>query len=190
MRLIVVRHGETIENRENICQGQTDGTLSELGIEQVKKLALRLKDENFDLIYSSDLGRAVNTAKEIVKYHPELKLNLDKRLRERHIAKIAGKKFPENFDWDNLPDGSETRQDLFDRVKNFFEELYLKHKGQTVLVVTHGGVKIISLLIAYNKPLSEFLSLRGIKNTSVSIFDMEEDGNHKIHLVNCTKHLD
>jgi len=189
MRLIVVRHGETIENREKICQGQTDGTLSELGIKQAKKLALRLRDEKFDRVYSSDLGRAVNTAKEIMRYHPDLKLKLDKRLRERHIAEIAGQKFSKDFDWNNLPKGSETRQDLYDRVKNFLDELYSKHKDKTVLIVTHGGVKIIFLLIAYNKPLSDFLSFRGIKNTSVSIWDMEEEGNYKVHLVNCTKHL-
>ena len=65
MILTLVRHGETIENKEKIIMGQLDGTLSELGIQQAKKLAERLKDERFDYIFSSDLARAANTAKEI-----------------------------------------------------------------------------------------------------------------------------
>lgn len=190
MKLIIVRHGETIENKEKIFQGQSHGTLSELGIEQAKKLALRLKDEKFDAIYSSDLGRAVNTAKEILKYHPNLKLNLDKRLRETHIQGLEGMKIPENFDWDNLPKGSETRADVYKRAKEFIEEIYPKNKDKTLLLVTHGGFKMAILVFIHNLPLSEFERFSKLQNTSVSIFDIGENGNHKIHLINCIKHLE
>ena len=67
MKLIIARHGETEENKKGILQGHLPGKLTELGIEQSKKLALRLKNEKIDAIYSSDLARASNTAKEIIK---------------------------------------------------------------------------------------------------------------------------
>ena len=190
MRLIVVRHGETIENKNGIHQGHTDGTLSKLGVEQAKKLALRLKDEKFDVVYSSDLGRTVNTAKEIMKYHPELKLNLDKRLRERHISQIAGKKFPENFDWENLPEGSEYWEDVQTRLKEFLDEIYSKHKNDEVLLVTHGGIKLVLIAMLKNKPLLATVKYSVVDNASVSVFEIEKDGDHKIHLLNCTKHLE
>ena len=187
MRLIVVRHGETIENKNNICQGQIEGTLSKLGIKQAKKLALRLKNEKFDSIYSSDLGRAVNTSKEIMKYHSDLKLKLDKRLRERYMGKWQGKPFGKLED---VSKDSETDEEMYNRVKDFLDEIYQKHKGETVLVVSHGGAKMMFLLLAHNKPISDYMSFFGLKNTSVSIFDIKENGNHKIHLENCTKHLE
>ncbi len=72
MKLIITRHGETEENRTGIVQGHLPGQLSESGIEQAQKLALRLKGEKIDVIYSSDLDRASDTAKEIAKDHPSV----------------------------------------------------------------------------------------------------------------------
>ncbi|GBE19836.1 glucosyl-3-phosphoglycerate phosphatase [archaeon BMS3Abin17] len=69
MKLILVRHGETEENKRREIMGQKQGTLSSLGIEQAKKVAQRLKDEKIDYIFSSDLARASDTAKEIHKFH-------------------------------------------------------------------------------------------------------------------------
>ena len=65
MKLIITRHGETEENKAGIIQGHLPGHLSEAGIEQAKKVAFRLKDEKINFIYSSDLDRAADTAKEI-----------------------------------------------------------------------------------------------------------------------------
>ena len=68
MRLILTRHGETEDNVKEILQGQAGGKLTAKGIEQAKKLALRLKKEKIDKIYVSDLKRAVDTAKELHAY--------------------------------------------------------------------------------------------------------------------------
>ena len=64
MRLILVRHGETNENKNKVVQGFLNTTLSKIGIQQAKKVANRLKDEKIDFAYSSDLDRAKQTAKE------------------------------------------------------------------------------------------------------------------------------
>ncbi|MCK5107912.1 MAG: histidine phosphatase family protein [Nanoarchaeota archaeon] len=191
MRLIVVRHAETIENKNKIHQGHMDGTLSEEGIKQAQKVGLRFKDEKIDAIYTSDLGRTVDTAKEIMKYHPNLELKLDKGLRERHIKCLSGKTgVPKDFNFDYPPCGSENRDEMMLRFRTFLNDMLSKYKDKTILVVTHAAPTVLFLLMAYNKPQSEFESLWGIKNTAVSIFDIEEDGNHKVHLVNCTKHLE
>ncbi|MBN2881830.1 histidine phosphatase family protein [Candidatus Woesearchaeota archaeon] len=189
MKLIITRHGETLENINKICQGQTEGTLSENGIEQAKKLALRLKDTKIDAIYSSSLRRTIDTSKEILKFHPQLKLNLDKRIMERYLERFENKPFPEDWDWDNLPEGVETNQEMYNRVKDFLDDIYKKHKDETVLIVCHGGTKIAFLNIIYNKSPEESNTWDHIKNTSISEFTIEEDGKHKVHVLNDTTHL-
>ena len=71
MRIILVRHGETEDNKKRIIQGHLPGKLSDKGIEQARKVANRLKNEKVDYIFSSDLDRAKSTAEEIAKFHQE-----------------------------------------------------------------------------------------------------------------------
>lgn len=189
MRLIIIRHGETEANIAGILQGQTDGELTENGIEQAKKLGLRFKETKIEQVYSSDLQRAIDTANEILKYHPNLTLIQDKRIRERDFDRFEGKPFQEDWDWDNLPEGVENNGEMMDRAKNFIDDIYSKHKGKTVLVVCHGGMKAALFNVINNKTPEEYEDYV-IKNTAVSIFNIEEDGNHKIHLLNCVDHLD
>jgi broad specificity phosphatase PhoE len=92
MKLILTRHGETEENKLGIMQGHMPGKLSGLGIEQAKRLALRLKEERIDFIYSSDLARASDTAKAIAKYHPNTPIEFVEELRERDLGEFQGKK--------------------------------------------------------------------------------------------------
>ena len=68
MRIILTRHGETEENKKGIMQGHMPGNLSVEGINQAKKLGLRLKDENVSAVYSSDLKRAVDTTNIILSF--------------------------------------------------------------------------------------------------------------------------
>ena len=91
MKLIITRHGETLENVHNICQGHIHGSLTHKGIEQAKKLGERLKNEHIDVIYSSDLRRSFDTTKEIAKFHPNTPLITTERLRERFMGKMQGK---------------------------------------------------------------------------------------------------
>ena len=61
-QFVVARHGETLWNRRGLQQGQADSPLSEPGIRQAEAIAEALADRAFDALYSSDLGRAVQTA--------------------------------------------------------------------------------------------------------------------------------
>jgi broad specificity phosphatase PhoE len=191
LRLILTRHGETVENRDRICQGQTHGQLSEEGISQAKKLGIRLKDEKIDVIYSSDLGRCVNTTKEIARYHPGVKIEFDKRIRERFWGEIQGEKRDENFKWEDkhkIP-GVESDKEVCKRVKDFLDEAYSKHENDTVLVVCHGGPLTAFLVAIHDKSSTEFDILNHFDNTSISEFVIKEDGKHHVKLMNCTKHL-
>ena len=69
LRFIIVRHGETVWNKEDRIQGHINIDLTEKGIEQAKSNAETLKGEKIDAIYSSDLSRAIVTTEHINKYH-------------------------------------------------------------------------------------------------------------------------
>ena len=69
MKLILSRHGETLENQQHILQGQLPGTLSPLGIAQAERLAEMLQEETIDNIVSSDLARSYNTAVAVARKH-------------------------------------------------------------------------------------------------------------------------
>jgi len=188
MKLTVVRHGETIENKKNILQGHLPGRLSDLGKEQAKKLALRLKSEKFDLIYSSDLARAADTAKEIIKYHKNTPIYYVEELRERNLGIYQGKKRG-TVDWENLPRGVETVDKLKERVELFLGKLCEKCQEKSVLFVGHGFyIRILTSVILGESPES-FIKIAKPKSTSVFVFDVEKNAKGKIIMENCDSHL-
>lgn len=187
MKLILVRHGETEENKKGILQGHLHGTLSKEGIGQVKKLALRLKDERIDVIYSSDLKRASDTAKEIAKFHPGVELFLVKELREKDQGCLTGKLVSE-VDW-SKPRDTEKKEAMHKRAKAILDEVYGKYKNQTVLFVSHGGLIKVLISILTNNSLEDLKKMENLSNTSLSIFEIKGDNNHKVIVVNCNKHL-
>ncbi|MBN2368278.1 histidine phosphatase family protein [Candidatus Woesearchaeota archaeon] len=193
MKLILTRHGETVGNLKGIVQGRLQGKLSEKGIEQAKKTALRLKDEKIDAIYSSDLKRAADTAKEIAKYHPDTPLVYAEELREMDYGSLTGKKISE-IDWKNLPRDAEDNIKMQDRMKRFLDKIYKKHPEDTILFVSHGrvGASLINLIMGKSpKEIHELKKLLGkLYNASISIFEIREDKKHNIILLNCVKHLE
>ena len=190
IHLTIIRHGETVENAHNLCQGQQQGTLSDLGVRQAKLLAMKLQHEPMDAIYSSDLQRAINTAMEIIKFHPRLLLQTDSLLRERYLSSWEGKPFPDDWHWEYLPDGAESNEDMMSRARQFLQKIKEQHNGQRVVAVTHGGlIRAMRTLIA-QKPSSEYFSWEAIKNTSVSCVEIEDDGMFRILEMNNTDHLD
>jgi broad specificity phosphatase PhoE len=92
-KLLLVRHGETDWNRDGRWQGGSDTRLNDLGREQARALAEQL-DGDIDVLYSSDLARARETA-EIVAAKLGLEVRLDPRLRERGFGSWEGLTMPE-----------------------------------------------------------------------------------------------
>jgi len=83
VRIYIVRHGETEENKQKIIQGHLDTALNFEGERQADLVAKALKDIPFDACYSSDLRRAVDTAKRILVYHPGVEVQTQTAVRER-----------------------------------------------------------------------------------------------------------
>lgn len=150
--LLVIRHGETAWNAEHRIQGHLDIPLSPAGIRQAAYLAERLAGESIDAVYSSELARAWLTA---VPFAARLGLEIvaDTRLRERSFGVFEGltldeiaAQHPEAFRrWRERDpgwaiDGGESGRQLIDRVLAALHDIVERHRGQTVAVVTHGGV--------------------------------------------------
>ena len=196
MKLIITRHGETIENKKGILQGQIQGTLSKLGKEQAKKLANRLKKEKIDYIYSSDLARASDTAKEIVKFHPNTPIKFIKELRERNLGKYEGKKKSDfglsqtDFLATALKSKTcESINKLYRRAKEFLDRTIRKHPKDTVLFVVHNGIDKAIICAILNKKAKDIELIENLDNTSLNIYEIDKKGNHKVRLFNCSKHL-
>ena len=92
LRLILVRHGETDWNVEHRFQGQSDQPLNAKGHEQAKAVATRLQDSVIDLVISSPLQRALETANAIAA-HLNLTVQCDDRLKERHFGVLEGEHY-------------------------------------------------------------------------------------------------
>lgn len=197
MRLIITRHGETKENKAGIIQGHSPGVLSDLGKEQAGKLAKRLKDEKIDLIISSDLDRALDTAKAVIKFHEGVDLVLDERLRERCFGGLEGKKrkdlgipmdmpFVESLK--SLKDEDfENNKEILARAKDLVKDVLEKDQGN-VLLVGHGGICKFVIAVLDGKNIEDLKDVK-LKNTSISIFE-GENGEMGLRLLNCVEHLD
>ncbi len=187
MRLFLVRHGETEENKEKIVQGHMAGHLSKEGIKQAKKLAQRLKNETFDIIYSSDLKRAADTAKIIAKYH-DCPLQLTEELREFDCGSYTGV-HKSKVDWDNPPSDAETQEQGYSRMQTFLKRVYEEYPKGTVLFVAHAGISRALLAVIRDEKPEDINELMRFSNTAVSVFDIEKENNHKIHILNSSEHL-
>jgi len=184
MRLIITRHGETEENAKGILQGHQPGKLNEKGILQAKKLAEKLKNEEVVAIYSSDLARASDTAKEIHKIHPDARIIFVEELREKNQGSLTGKLIKE-IDW-NKPRDTEKREAMIERAKKILDLAYKEHPKETVLFVSHGGLIQILMSILLNKSIEEIKKLGKIENTAIFIFDVKEG---EYTFVNCDKSI-
>ena len=198
MKLILVRHGQTHENLARILQGHNNGKLTDLGIEQAKKVGLRLKTEKIDIAYVSDLERACATAKEILHYHAKIEVVYTKELRERNMGVWEGKDIDSFKDFvktrwivnhDDKIEGGESRTETKERIIAFCDTLLKKHSHQTVLVVTHGGPLTLFYLHLFEKSPEDYDTYHP-QNTAITILEISEDRKHTVHVLNCVKHLD
>lgn len=196
MKLILTRHGETEENIAGIMQGHLPGKLSDFGIEQAKSLALRLKDEKIDYIFSSDLARSVDTAKEIIKFHSNVPVRFVKELRERNLGEFQGKKKSElGFGEGQLaasilePRDGETLEELYNRAKSFLDKIIAEHHSDSILFVGHNAINKALIAVITGKSYKDIWNMENHGNTSISIFKVDKNMDHEIICFNCTNHL-
>lgn len=193
MRLILVRHGESEGNVIGLFEGNTG--LSKNGLNHVKKLSERMKNEKIDLIISSDLIRARDTAKAIERFHPDVELVLDKRLRERFLGKMVGKTDkeivkPEGISWNDFfkKMDAESDEEIMKRAGDFVEDVFDLGK-ENVLLVGHYGIFRAVMACLLGKSFEEMKKKKGVDNASFSVVEGDGVGEMKLKLLNSVEHL-
>jgi len=165
-RICMVRHGETAWNAEGRVQGQTDVPLSAVGEAQARAVVGALAGASFAALYASDLARVRQTAAPAAAALG-LAPRLDARLRERHYGKFetltyaeARERLPGDYARFREKDpeydfgSGERLRDFFARAITCVGEIAARHRGEAVLVFTHGGV----LEMVYRHALGRGLS--------------------------------
>ena len=207
MRLIIVRHAETTENKKEKGRfhGHTHGRLSKKGKQQAEKLATRLSKEKIDVVYCSDLNRAKETLKPYLQLH-KIPVIYTRELREGHMGIFTGKTKEDYLTWKESEAGKkwlkrfgkdlhfafpkgESSKALQERAAKIIEEVIKKEKGKNVLIMTHGKTKTMMLIYLLKKDYKKYKKKYTIANTGLSIVNIKEDGNHKARLINNTNHL-
>ncbi|MGB3006406.1 MAG: histidine phosphatase family protein [Chitinophagaceae bacterium] len=163
--LIIARHGETIENISGICQGQTDGTLSEKGLKENDELGKKLMQYDFQTIYSSPLGRALETAKAIQLNNQKSSIIIDERLMERHLGIFQGKPYPIPYYENELYEGMETVGSMAERMNSFLLDIKKNKSDETIVMVSHGYVLKVLLSIIENLPVNDFYKVTLMGNS-------------------------
>lgn len=184
MKLYIVRHGQTQWNVERRMQGCKNSPLTELGIENAKMLGERLKDINFDMVYTSPLGRTLQTVESIFQGRT---CPLEKRdeLKEMYFGNWEGMKFeevqkvsPEQYDnfWNHpenykVVNNGETFEDVRLRVGHFLDYVQSHKDYENVLIITHTCIIKTIYSIVYGHDVSQFWSDPVLHDTCLSIID-------------------
>lgn len=153
MILYVVRHGKTVWNLEHRVQGITDIELCEEGRIAAKELKDEVQSLGIDVVISSPLSRARETAKLIVE--DTLPINIDDRIKERDWGRNEGMLIDDVDSWDcwdvilnTNVQNVERLQDFMNRVSEFIEDIKIRYSDKKVLVVTHSAVvRVIHYLL-------------------------------------------
>ena len=115
--IILVRHGETVDNARQIMQGQTQGELNDKGRDQARQVAQRLACEQLDAVVASDLRRAIQTAEIIATLHG-MTVQTTPLLRERDWGGFTGRFIPE-LKGEVWPEDIESEEALLERARQF-----------------------------------------------------------------------
>lgn len=198
-KIILVRHGETLWNKEMRYQGQTDIPLTPAGMVQASQVAQRLAAEPVQAVYSSDLSRAFVTAAHIAAVHA-LDVSTRRDLREISFGDWEGLTFasieaaaakgsrslfthPGEVE---IP-GGESFQQVQRRMVAAVGELRRRHEGETVVIVSHGAAIRTVLCEALGVELNRLWSFRQ-HNTAVNVLEYLPE-QVLISLVNDAHHL-
>lgn len=179
MKILITRHGQTDWNLQKKVQGQVDIPLNDEGRNEAREIHEKLKSEKIDLIISSPLGRAKETA-EIIRGDRDIKITLDERIIERAYGINEGKMrvefdFAGFWDWDANKNIEEVEkiQDFYSRVYGFLDEIIKEYKDKTILLVSHAGTSIPLRAYLNNvEPKDAAKEVRRLDNCEVDSYDL------------------
>lgn len=198
-RLFLIRHGETLANREFRYIGSRDDALSAVGEIQATQLASALTPLPIAAVYSSPLQRAYRTAEAIATPH-HLAVQVTPELRECNFGAWEGLSRAEVLEqdaarlhaWEHdatiAPPGGESFAAMQQRVRTFVEQLTEQHPDQALVLVSHVGPIKVLLAAAIDAPLSASFRLF-LDPATISVVDWQPGGRTLVRLVNSHAHL-
>lgn len=186
-KIFLVRHGQDTDNEVAILNGRRDTELTELGREQAKQVAEKLKDNNVQVIYSSPLKRAYDTARIIAA---ELGINdvvANEQLIERDFGILTGKLVSDILKYTDKiitsdginyfleAEGAENFSALLERGRKILEEISQRHPNDNVLIVTHGDIGKMIRAAYHNWTWEQGLKTPYFDNTGILELSEKED---------------
>ncbi|MBK7707998.1 MAG: histidine phosphatase family protein [Acidobacteria bacterium] len=202
-RLYLIRHGQSAGNAEGRFGGHSATPLSELGFHQAKTTAEALARERIDAIYSSDLLRAVQTAKPLSDLL-DLPIIQTPAFRERHVGILEGLTFDEskerhpddyyalvNRNINHIITKGESYRQLLRRVNGELHNIVDVHKGERVAIFSHTGaicymtLQMIGAINRFTKQTPWLVT----SNCGINRFEIRGRNNIRVLALNDTKHL-
>lgn len=178
MKLYFARHGQTDSNASVLTDAKKksvdDEGLNSTGIQQAATLAEQLKDVHFDIILTSTLPRAIQTAEAVNHFHnlPITRVEAWREIRtDRYVdGDVWNALF--TFDTPTATENIEPLTAFFDRIYRELDNLVAHHPSSTVLVVSHGGVHQPVYAYANKLPLQGNIRLAPLLNCEYRIYDL------------------
>ncbi len=200
-RIILVRHGQTVWNKEARFRGQTDVPLDDFGLRQAERTGRYIASRwPVVAVYASPLQRTMQTA-EAIAAAQELEARPFDGLLDVNFGQWQGelsdeiaRRYPEDFRrWIDAPHtlrfpGGETLREVRARVTNGLDEIVARHPEAAVALVSHTVANRVLLLSVIGLDNEHFWRL-GQETCAVNVFDVLEDGRTIIQLLNDDSHL-
>ena len=202
-KLFLVRHGQSAGNAAGRFGGHSPTPLSDLGFEQARLTAEALAKENVNVIYSSDLLRAVQTAEPLSKL-TGIPIITKPEFRERNVGVLEGLTFDEsksefpndyyalvNRNIHHVITEGESYSNLLDRIKGELRDIIRKHRGERVAIFTHTGALCFMTLhligaIHRNTKQTPWIVT---SNCGINRFEIRGPRNIRVLALNDTRHL-
>lgn len=196
--IYLTRHGQTLWNIEKRLQGRGNSSLTEDGIERAKELRDRIKNIHIDIIYSSPIERALNTA-NIIKGDKDIEVVTDDGLMEMcfgdYEGRITDEIMKENPSWNiglimkgdtklSAPSG-ENLAEVRDRVSKTMDRIIEENKGKTILIVAHGIT--LKALMYYFK--DEEVNSEVMGQATLTKINVTENNDFNIEFKNDNSHF-
>lgn len=199
-RIFLVRHGATVLSAEDRFAGTTDVKLSDQGRDQVRRLADRLHRGKIDAVYSSPLGRTVETARILAEPH-RLEVQTKEGLREishGHWEKMTRREVEERFpdeiaEWERdpytfAPVGGESGLAVTARALPVFMDIVRAHPGSDILIVSHKATirLLLSSILGFDPRRYRDSLDQG--PAALNIVDFKDSARPRLTLFNDTSH--
>ena len=201
--VLLIRHGQSRGNAEHRFGGHTATPLSTRGRKQAEATARTLKSESLTAIYSSDLARAMETARPLANL-TGLPINGTNAFRERGVGVLEGLTFedaaqqhPEQYaallrrDFEHVLTGGESYRQLLDRARQKLDEIIAENRGGKIAVFSHTGticILALHLMGALDSPELKPVWISS-GNCGITRFELREDGFVRVLNINDTSHL-